>query len=56
MEMVWPDRLAASKLTSSSRRYAATTAVQANVRGVDGAYYFPGDGRAVYAGLSWRMP
>jgi len=40
----------------TDRRYAATTAVQANVRGVDGAYYFPGDGRAVYAGLSWRMP
>jgi iron complex outermembrane receptor protein len=29
--------------------------VQANVRGADGAWYFPGDGRAVYAGLSWRM-
>lgn len=40
----------------TDRRYAATTAVQANVRGADGAYYFPGDGRAVYAGLSWRMP
>jgi len=40
----------------SDRRYVATTAVQAQVRGADGAYYFPGDGRAVYAGLSWRMP
>lgn len=40
----------------TDRRYAATTAVQANVRGVDGAYYFPGDGRAWYAGVSWRMP
>jgi iron complex outermembrane receptor protein len=39
----------------TDRRYAATTAVQANVRGADGAWYFPGDGRAVYAGLSWRM-
>lgn len=37
------------------RRYAATTAVQADARGLDGAYYFPGDGRAVYAGVSWRM-
>lgn len=40
----------------TDRRHVATTAVQANVRGLDGAYYFPGDGRAVYAGLSWRMP
>lgn len=38
------------------RRHVATTAVQANARGLDGAYYFPGDGRAVYAGVSWRMP
>lgn len=38
------------------RRYAATAAVQAHVRGLDGAYYFPGDGRALYAGVSWRMP
>lgn len=39
----------------TDRRYAATTAVQANARGLDGAYYFPGDGRAVYAGLTWRI-
>jgi len=39
----------------TDRRYAATTAVQANARGLDGAYYFPGDGRAVYAGLTWRL-
>lgn len=38
------------------RRHVATTAVQANARGLDGAYYFPGDGRAVYAGIQWRMP
>lgn len=38
----------------TDRRYAATTAVQANGRGLDGAYYFPGDARSVYAGLTWR--
>lgn len=38
----------------TDRQYAATTAVQANARGLDGAYYFPGDGRSVYVGLSWR--
>lgn len=38
----------------TNRRYAATTAVQANARGMDGAYYFPGDARAVYVGLNWR--
>ncbi|MGB3988608.1 MAG: TonB-dependent receptor [Minisyncoccales bacterium] len=38
----------------TDRRYAATTAVQANARGLDGAYYFPGDGRSIYAGLTWR--
>ncbi|WEE77023.1 TonB-dependent receptor [Comamonas testosteroni] len=40
----------------TDRRYAATTAAQANARGLDGAYYFPGDGRSVYAGLTWRTP
>ena len=40
----------------TNRRYAATTAVQAHAKGLDGAYYFPGDGRSVYAGLTWRMP
>jgi len=39
----------------TDRSYVATTAVQANARGLDGAYYFPGDGRAVYAGLTWRI-
>lgn len=39
----------------SDRNYAASTAVQANVRGVDGAYYFPGDGRSVYLGLEKRL-
>lgn len=37
------------------RTYAATTAVQANVRGQDGNYYFPGDGRSVYLGVEWRL-
>jgi iron complex outermembrane receptor protein len=40
----------------ANRDYAATTAVQANARGQDGAYYFPGDGRSVYVGLTWRTP
>lgn len=40
----------------TDRRYVASTAVQAQVRGQDGAYFFPGDGRAVYAGLRWAMP
>lgn len=38
----------------TDRKYAATTAVQANARGLDGAYYFPADGRSVYAGVTWR--
>ena len=36
------------------RSYAATTGVIADARGVDSAQFFPGDGRAVYAGLSWK--
>lgn len=40
----------------ANREYVATTAVQANARGQDGAYYFPGDGRSIYAGLTWRTP
>jgi iron complex outermembrane receptor protein len=40
----------------TDRKYVATTAVQANARGQDGAYYFPGDGRALYVGLQWRIP
>jgi len=40
----------------TDRSYAATTAVQANARGMDGAHYFPGDGRSVYVGLTWRTP
>lgn len=40
----------------ANRRYVATSAVQANAHGLDGAFYFPGDGRSVYAGLTWRLP
>lgn len=36
------------------RAYVAGTAVQANARGKDGAYYFPGDPRAVYVGLGFK--
>lgn len=39
----------------TDRKYVASTAVQANVRGADGGYYFPGDGRALYVGLNWRI-
>ena len=39
----------------TNRKYVAGTAAQANVQGRDGAYYFPGDGRAFYAGLEWRL-
>lgn len=37
------------------RDYIATTGVVADARGLDGAYYLPGDGRAVYAGLEARF-
>ncbi|GAA0619371.1 TonB-dependent receptor [Brevundimonas kwangchunensis] len=33
------------------REYIAGTAVQANARGLDGAWYFPGDPRSAYVGL-----
>jgi iron complex outermembrane receptor protein len=38
-----------------NRRYAATTGVIADARGADVAQFFPGDGRAVYAGVDWRL-
>ena len=38
----------------ADRRYAATTGVIADARGSDVAQFFPGDGRAVYAGVTWR--
>jgi iron complex outermembrane receptor protein len=37
----------------SDRNYAATTGVIADARGLDSAQFLPGDGRAVYAGISW---
>lgn len=38
----------------SDREYAATTGVVADARGIDTAQFFPGDGRAVYAGIAWK--
>jgi iron complex outermembrane receptor protein len=38
-----------------NRRYAATTGVIADARGLDSAQFFPGDGRAFYAGIEWRL-
>ncbi|APU31783.1 ligand-gated channel protein [Ectopseudomonas alcaliphila JAB1] len=39
----------------SDKTYAATTGVIADARGQDSAQFLPGDGRAVYAGLEWRL-
>lgn len=36
-------------------RYAASTGVIANAMGLDSRQFLPGDGRAFYAGLEWRM-
>ena len=38
----------------ANRHYAATTGVIADARGLDAAQFLPGDGRAVYAGISWK--
>src|SRR5690625_7417018 len=38
----------------TGRSYIATTGVVDDSGGVDGAWYLPGDGRAVYLGLAWR--
>ncbi|MEP7247864.1 MAG: TonB-dependent receptor, partial [Gammaproteobacteria bacterium] len=38
----------------ANRTYASTTGVIADARGVDAAQFLPGDGRSVYAGLSWK--
>jgi iron complex outermembrane receptor protein len=38
----------------ADRVYAATTGVIADARGLDSAQFLPGDGRSVYAGISWR--
>jgi iron complex outermembrane receptor protein len=37
------------------KKYAATTGVTRSQFGVDGAQFLPGDGRAFYAGLEYRM-
>lgn len=38
----------------ADRRFASTTGVIADARGLDVAQFLPGDGRSVYAGLSWK--
>jgi len=38
----------------SDRTYAASTGVIPDARGLDAAQFLPGDGRSVYAGVSWR--
>ncbi|MDM8348141.1 TonB-dependent receptor [Pseudomonas sp. sp1636] len=39
----------------SDKSYIATTGVIADARGQDSAQFLPGDGRALYAGLEWRL-
>ncbi|NQD92898.1 TonB-dependent receptor [Pseudomonas sp. CrR25] len=39
----------------SDKTYAATTGVIADARGLDSAQFLPGDGRALYAGVEWRL-
>jgi iron complex outermembrane receptor protein len=38
----------------ADRTYAATTGVIADAKGIDTAQFLPGDGRALYAGISWK--
>jgi iron complex outermembrane recepter protein len=38
----------------SDKTYVATTGVTADARGVDGSYFYPGDGRSVYAGVELK--
>lgn len=38
----------------SNRSYAATTGVIADASGRDSAQFYPGDGRALYAGVTWK--
>ncbi len=35
--------------------YAATTNVVPDAAGTDGRYFYPGEGRALYAGLRWKL-
>lgn len=39
----------------TNRKYAATTGVIDNARGIDQAQFLPGDGRSFFAGLEYRM-
>jgi iron complex outermembrane receptor protein len=39
----------------SNKTYASTTGVIVNAGGKDQSQFNPGDGRAVYAGIEWRM-
>nr|WP_245399815.1 TonB-dependent receptor [Atopomonas sediminilitoris] len=39
----------------SDKTYIATTGVVADAKGQDQAQFLPGDGRAVYAGVEWRL-
>ncbi|SCX26855.1 TonB-dependent receptor family protein [Nitrosomonas eutropha] len=39
----------------TDRKYAATTGVVENARGIDQAQFLPGDGRSFFAGLEYRM-
>lgn len=39
----------------SDETYAATTGVIANASGADSRQFLPGDGRAVYAGIEWKL-
>jgi iron complex outermembrane receptor protein len=38
-----------------NKKYAATTGIVQNARGQDQAQFLPGDGRAVYAGLEFKL-
>jgi iron complex outermembrane receptor protein len=38
----------------TDRQYAATTNVIVDAGGLDGAQFFPGDGRSFYAGIEWK--
>ncbi len=38
----------------TNKRYAATTNVIVNARGIDSAQFYPGDGRSFYGGVEWK--
>jgi iron complex outermembrane receptor protein len=37
------------------KNYIATNNVVPNASGVDGRYFYPGEGRAIYAGIRWKL-